>query len=270
MKKFVMVLLVAGLLLTACGSKSSNATPGTDASSTAASTEAATQSQDNSGAASSNDDLSGSLNVLLGTTDKPSVFDSYHLEMVLDTPKANDDDSAVINEKISISADVAGKNVHIFQIDPGMTNPKEGYIIGDTDKEYKKVDGAWQETMGQIALAWAMWPMQVVMPYSYSTSVYANKTGSEAVDGRDATVYELDTTKADAAVIASMAAFGLGNFNSKGQVWIDKKTGALLKLKLDYTEDVMNSDASKAIGTGNGSITMEISKVGAVTVTSPQ
>jgi hypothetical protein len=270
MKKFVMILLVATFLLTACGAKSNNTTTGSDDSSAAKPTEATSAPQDSSGGKTSSDDLSGALNTLLGTTDKPSVFDSYHLEMVLDTPKANDDSSAVVNEKISISADIAGKNVHIFQIDPGKTEPKEGYIIGDTDKEYKKVDGAWQETMGQIALAWAMWPMQVVMPYSYSTSVYAHKSGSEAVDGRDATVYELDTTKADAAVIASMKAFGLGNFNSKGQVWIDQKTGALLKLKLDYTEDVMNSDASKAIGSGTGSITMEVSKVGQVTVTSPQ
>lgn len=270
MKRFLMVLLIAALLLTACGAKSDKVTNGTNDSSTANSTEAASEPQGNSAGVASKDDLSGAFNLLNGTTDTPSVFDSYHLEMVLDSPKANDDSTAVVNEKISISADVAGKNVHIFQIDPGMTDPKEGYIIGDTDKEYKLVDGAWQETMGQIALAWAMWPLQIVMPYAYTTSVYAGKLGTEEVDGRAATAYELDTSKGDPAVAAGMKAFGLGNFTGTGKVWIDKETGALLKLQLNYTEDVYNSDASAVIGSGTGTITMEVSKVGQVTVTSPQ
>ncbi len=244
MKRFLMVLLIATLLLTACGAKSDAVSTGSD-------------------------DLSGALNLLLGTTDSPSVFDSYHLELVLDSPQANDDYTAVVNEKISISADVAGKNIHILQIDPGETTPKEGYIIGDTEKEYKLVDGAWQEMMGQIALGWAMWPMQVVMPYAYTTSVYAGKLGTEEVDGRKAVAYELDTAKADPAVLAGMEAFGLGKFTGTGKVWIDKETGALLKLQLDYTEDVFNADASAVVAPGTGSITMEVTKVGQVTVTSP-
>lgn len=273
MKRILMLLLIAALLLTACGAKTEAVPTDSAALSTFATeaTEVASEPQDNSAvAAASEDDLSGALNVLLGTTDSPSVFESYHLEMVLDTPKGNEDDTAVINEKVSISADVAGKNVHILQIDPGETTPKEGFIIGDTDKEYKLVDGVWQETMGQIALGWAMWPMQIVMPYAYTTSVYAGKLDIEDVGGRNATAYELDTAKADPAVLTSMKAFGLGEFKGTGKIWIDKETGALLKLQLNYTEDVFNSDASAVIGPGTGSITMEVSKVGQVTVTSPQ
>lgn len=271
MKRILMILLIAALLLTACGAKSNAASTNSDDSSAAGSTEVASEPQENSAvAAASKDDLSGALNTLLGTTDTPSPFASYHLEMVLDTPKANDDDTAVVNEKVSISADVAGKNVHILQIDPGETTAKEGYIIGDTDKEYKLVDGVWQEMMGQIALGWAMWPMQVVMPYAYTTSVYAGKLGVEDVDGRKAIAYVLDTTKADAALLESMKAFGLGEFTGSGKVWIDKETGALLKLQLNYTEDVSKADASAVIAQGTGSITMEVSKVGQVTVTSPQ
>lgn len=266
-----MVLLIAVLLLTACGAKSDTASTGSSDSTTADSTEVASEPQENSAvAAASKDNLSGALNLLLGTTDKPSVFESYHLELVLDTPQANDDDTAVVNEKISISADVAGKNVHILQIDPGETTAKEGYIIGDTEKEYKLVDGAWQEMMGQIALGWAMWPLQVVMPYAYTTSVYAGKLGIEEVDGRKAIAYALDTTKADPAVLAGMQAFGVGNFTGTGKVWIDKETGALLKLQLNYTEDVSKADASAVIAQGTGSITMEVTKVNQVTVTSPQ
>lgn len=270
MKKFMMILLVAVLLLTACGSRSKTAAIETETDSAKVATEAASEPEDNSAGVVSKDDLSGALNLLLGGTDTPSVFDSYHLEMVLDTPQANDDYTAVVNEKVSVSADIAGNNVHIFQIDPGETDPKEGYIIGDTEKEYKLVDGVWEETMGQIAMAWVMWPLQVIMPYAFTTSVYAGKIGTEEVDGRAAIAYELDTAKADPAVLASMAAFGMGEFVGTGKVWIDKETGALLKLQLDYTQDVYNADASAVVAPGTGSINMEVTKVGQVSVTSPQ
>lgn len=245
LKKIVLMTLVLTLLLTGCGGKSSVS--------------------NNAGSA----DLSGALNLLLGTTDEPSVFDSYHLEMVLDTPKASDDETAVVNEVVSISADIVGENVHIFQVDPGMTEAKEGYIIGDTDKEYKLIDGVWEETMGQIGLAWAMWPLQVVMPYATISSLYAQKTGEEEIDGRSTTVYDLDTSKADASTLAGMQAVGV-NITGKGQVWIDDETGAMVKLDLEYTNDITNMDGSVALGSGTGHITLEVTQVGQVTVTSPQ
>lgn len=270
MRKLLLLLLIVTLLLSACGTKPDSTAPILDEALPEVSTEAASEPEEDTAGVPSKDDLSGALNLLLGGTDTASVFDSYHLEMVLDTPQANDDYTAVVNEKVSISADVAGKNVHIFQIDPGETDPKEGYIIGDSEKEYKLVDGVWEEMMGQIALGWAMWPLQVVMPYAFTTSVYAGKLGNEEVDGRAATAYELNTAKADPAVLASMAAFGMGEFTGTGKVWIDKKTGALLKLQLDYTQDVYNADASAVVARGTGSITIEVTKVGQVSVTSPQ
>jgi hypothetical protein len=266
-RKIILISVVLALLLTACGGKTTNTTA-LPADNNSAEATAAPQ-EVNTNSSSSSDDLSSALNLLLGTTDQPGVFDSYHMEMVLDTPKANDDDTAVVNEVVSISADVAGKNIHIFQIDPGMTEAKEGYIIGDNNTEFKLVDGAWEQTMGQIALGWAMWPLQVVVPFATISSLYAHKTGSEEVNGRPANVYELNTSKADPATLAGMQAVGV-NITGKGQVWIDKKTGAMLKLDLEYTNDILTGDASKVIGSGNGHITIEISKVGEVTVTSPQ
>ena len=262
-KRILLITLVFALLLSACGSKNflaDNEESSTDDSSGEVAT---------NGGGSSADDLGSAFNVLMGTTDEPSVFPSYHIELVLDTPQANDDNTALVNETVTISADVAGKNVHIFQVDPGMTEAKEGYIIGDSDKEYKLVDGVWEETMGTIALGWAMWPLQVVMPYGYACALYSNKTGSEEINGRQATVYELDTSKADAAVVASMEAWGVGDMTAKGQVWIDKETGAMIKLVLDYTSEISSLDGSIDLGEGSGHISLEISKVGEVSVTSP-
>ena len=99
-----------------------------------------------SSTSSSSNDLGSALNLLLGSDSEPSVFSSYHIDVNLDTPQANDDNTAVVNQNTLISADVAGKDVHILQTDPGATAQKEGFIIGD--KEYKMVDGAPQENDG--------------------------------------------------------------------------------------------------------------------------
>ena len=263
-KRIILVILIFVLLLSACGSKNT-----ADNNDKASVDDPSSEVSTNNGGGSSSDDLSSAFNVLMGTTDEPSAFDSFHIELVLDTPQANDDNTALVNETVTISADVAGKNVHIYQVDPGMTEAKEGYILGDADKEYKLVDGAWEETMGNIALSWALWPLQVVMPYGYASALYSNKIGSEEINGRQANVYELDTSKADAAVVASMETWGVGGMSAKGQVWIDKETGAMIKLVLDYTSEIKSLDGNINLGEGNGHIELEISKVGEVTVTSP-
>jgi hypothetical protein len=203
----------------------------------------------------------------MGTSDKASVFDSYHIDINLDVPKSSDDSTSVVNEKTIIAADVQGKNVHILQTDPGATAPKEGFIIGDN--EYKMVDGKPQAMMGQIALSWAMWPLQVVMPYAYA-AYFAQKTGTDSIDGRAADVYSFDSANADAASSSMMSSFGFGDMTTgKGTVWIDQKTGGMLKLEMTYTDNVNDND-QKLIGTGTGIITIEVSKVNQVEVTSPE
>lgn len=248
-KKFLMGVLIAGLLLAGCAGKGGSNTGGNSSS-----------------GESSKADLSNALNLVLGSSDKPGVFDSYHIELSLDIPQLSDDSTSVVNEKTLISADVAGKDVHIIQTDPGATESKEGFIVGD--KEYKMIDGKPQEMMGQIALGWAMWPLQVVMPYAYAAN-FAQKTGTDTIDGRAADVYTFDAANADAASKSMMESFGLsGMTNGKGTVWIDQATGAMLKLDMTYDETLSDSD-QKEIGTGTGNISIEISKVGQVTVTSP-
>jgi hypothetical protein len=184
----------------------------------------------------------------------------------MDTPKLSDDGTSVVNETTQIAADVQGKNIHILQIDPGQTAQKEGFIIGD--KEYKMVDGKPQEMLGQIALSWAMWPLTVVMAYAYPV-YFAKKTGTDSIDGRAADVYTFDSTDANAASNDMMKSMGMGNSTTgKGTVWIDQKTGGMLKLDMTYVSQISDND-QKVIGSGNGSIKIEVSKVGQTTVTSP-
>jgi hypothetical protein len=248
-KKLWLSVVILSLVLAGCGGKG-----GSD------------NGVNSSSGGSSSADLSSALNLVLGSSDKPSVFDSYHIELSLDIPQLSDDSTSVVNEKTLISADLAGKDIHIIQTDPGATESKEGFIVGD--KEYKMIDGKPQEMMGQIALGWAMWPLQVVMPYAYAAS-FAQKTGTDTIDGRAADVYSFDAANADAASKAMMDSFGLnGMTNGKGSVWIDQATGAMLKLEMTYSETITDND-QKEVGSGTGNITIEISKVNQVTVTSP-
>jgi predicted small secreted protein len=239
-KKIVIILVLLSLVLSGCASQN--------------------------GIGQSNKDLSGALNLVLGTTDEPSVFNSYHIELVLDTPVLSDDNTTIVNELTQISADVQGANVHILQIDPGETTQKEGYIIGDT--EYKLVNGAKEDTMGFIALAWAMWPIQVILPYAWAAN-WNTKTGTETLDGREADVYTFDSTSAPESVQSGLSAYGMtGTLTANGTVWVDRETGAMLKLDMVYVTSLTDSDG-KAVGNGNGHVTIDISGVNQTTVVEP-
>ena len=245
-KKLVVLLILCALILSSCGSKSSDAA-------------ASSGSLDST-------DISSALNLVLGSADRPSVFDSYHIELILDSPVLGDDNLTVTNETTRISADVAGDNIHIVQLDPGATETKEGYIIGDA--EYKIVDGEKQDTNGMIGLAWAMWPLKVVVPYAFAVN-YGSKTGTDTIDGRSADVYVFDTANAPADVLAYLnAADATGTTSAKGTVWIDKETGAMLKLEMSYHDNFSDNDG-KVVAYGAGTVTLEITKINQTTVVEP-
>jgi hypothetical protein len=249
-KKTILYVCVIAFLLAGCGAKN-----------------AAGDDSTNSAASAGDHHLSNALNLVLGSDETPSVFSSYHMDVTLNSPTASADEKSVVNEVTQIAADVAGQDVHIVQTDPGATASKEGFIIGD--KEYKIVDGAPQEMMGQIAVSWAMWPLKVTMAYAYPV-YFAEKTGTEQIADRNADVYAFDTNKASAAASNSaMSSMGLGDLTQgKGTVWIDQETGAMLKLDMTYTAKVYDSNQAE-IGTGDGSIQIELSQIGQTTVVSP-
>lgn len=248
-KKLVIIFILCALILSSCASKSN----GSDAAASSGNLDST--------------DISSALNLVLGSTDRPSVFDSYHLELVLDSPVLGDDNLTVTNETTKISADVQGDNIRIVQLDPGATETKEGYIIGDA--EYKIVDGEKQETNGRIGLAWAMWPLKVVVPYAFAVN-YGSKTGTDTIDGRSAVVYEFDTANAPADVLAYLNAVdATGTTSAKGTVWIDKETGAMLKLEMSYHDNFSDNDG-KVVASGSGTVTLEITKINQTTVEIPE
>jgi hypothetical protein len=263
-KKLFVFLTGISMVLAACSGSGK-------AGSTAVSTVGALGSPSDAAGGSVPKDVGDAFNLTIGTDSKPSVFPSYRIELTFDLPKSNADFSAVVNEATKISADVQGENIHIFRIDPGTTIPEEVFIIGDTGKEYKVMDGSPEATLGQAALNWSFWKLKVVAPYAAGVSLHTGKTGEETVNGRSAVRYDFDSSKGDPGAIAAIMSKpgSIGFSQSKGTVWIDKETGGMLKLTLDYVTGVPDKDATKAIGEGTGHIELEIMQIGQVTVVSP-
>ena len=188
-KKLFIILAGISMVLAACS--------GSGKAATAVGTVDAPGSPSGAAGGSVPKDLGDSFNLTIGTDAKPGGFPSYHTELTFALPKSNPDFSAVVNEVTKISADVQGENIHIFRIDPGTTIPEEGFVIGDTGKEYKMVDGLPEATLGQVALNWSFWKLKVVAPFAAGVSLHADKTGEETVNGRTAIVYSFDSTQGD-------------------------------------------------------------------------
>jgi hypothetical protein len=211
-------------------------------------------------------DINMALNMVMGSKDEPSVYPSYYMVVNMQTPSLNDDKNGVTIKSTQFSADVQDKNIHLSYPATDTTPAKEGYIIGEN--EYRITNGKTEEMMGQISLSWAFWVLEAIFPYSTGAAM-ASKTGTETLEGRQADVYTVDSDKAPAGVMESFRTFGLFLLNSsKGTIWIDQKTGGLLKVAMDYDIDVNDMDQKK-VGTGKGHLEITITKVGQVTVQLP-
>ena len=98
--------------------------------------------------------------------------------------------------------------------------------------------------------------------------------GEDTIDGRSADVFTLDTANvapSQLTMVQSMTSFTPNSpivTAASGTAWIDQKTGALLKLNLDYTDGLKDAQGNVTQAT-KGHIELTISKVGAVTVNLP-
>jgi len=211
--------------------------------------------------------IGSALNLVIGTADRPSVYSSYHLESYLESPRLNDDNTAVVINKTKLSAEVQGKNIHLFYTPQGADQAKEGYLIGI--KEYRVTNGKPEEMIGQIGLSWAGWHLSATFPFAAGASI-ATKTGTETLDGRQADVYTVDSAKVSPAVMEGFRTMGMFPLNTiKGTIWIDQKTGGALKANIDYEMDVVDNQMDKTVGTGKGHLDLAITQIDQVTVQAP-
>jgi hypothetical protein len=203
--------------------------------------------------------VSRALNLLTGSEQTPSVFQSYHLESKDQAPAWVNGTAGQKTEEYS--ADVAGKNVH-FTYRSGQ-NANEYYLIGAAEYEVK--DGKVADSMG-AAVSWAFWPLNPVIVLGIG-SLKVEAAGTEAVEGRTAEVYTLKGTLADDPT-GMFAGFGLPITQNEGKAWIDAETGALLKLVADYKAEIKDSDGN-VLGQGSGHLEVTVTKVNQVSVALP-
>jgi hypothetical protein len=251
MKKITIlaIFLVLALAILACSSQSATAPTAVD--------------QPASAPAMSN--LGDALNLVNGTSSRPSVFSSYHIEVSMNQPSLSDEGKSVVIKVKKLTADVEGKNVHVFynyQSDPTM----EGYILGDG--EYLVTAGKPQKVdVSPISTRWAFWPVEVV-PVFAASAIISQKSGTGMLDGRRADVYSVDTA-GNPSQLQTLNTMGIGFKAFNGKIWIDKQTGGLLQTSMDFTMDVYSQDASTVIGSGDGHLDLSISKIGQISVNLP-
>jgi hypothetical protein len=181
--------------------------------------------------------------LLLGTSDTPSVFASYHLEYTNLTPKWID--GAITPSKYSLSADVQGKNIHFTENSKGKTT--EVILIGD--QEYDVNNGTLTPRLGLAGLDWAMWPLDSVMVLTVG-SLKTETAGTDTLGGRSLEIYTI-TGKISDDSTGMIASLGTGVTAVNGKVWIDQATGGLVRAVADYESDVKDSSGS-VVGHGSG------------------
>jgi hypothetical protein len=209
--------------------------------------------------------------------DDPKALKSYHLEASGKDPQWNAATKQVEYTTYTHKADVADTDLYLLSTSQKGAKPAEtveGYSIkggmGQTDgKEYVVVKGKLEEGFGAVTMVWVVFPLQVILPLTIAATG-TTAQGTESIDGRVADKYALDSAKAPTGVMGALS--GMFSFtSSKGTAWVDKETGALLKVVLDYEQDLIDPPGSKTVvGKGSGHLELLVTKVGKVTVTLPK
>jgi hypothetical protein len=94
----------------------------------------------------------------------------------------------------------------------------------------------------------------------------ATPAGEEKIDGRLADKYDVEARPKALEHLRPMVNLSA----SKGTVWLDRETGALLKAIIDYKESFTERGSNKVIGSGDGHVDMMVTRVGKVTVKLPK
>lgn len=265
-----MALMVFALLMGACGggSPSQPAAPTATPAPARAPGRSAQELQDR---------ISESLNRTLGV--EKQVLPSYHIEIQGSEPTWNTNTKRVETRTYTVKADVAGDNIHLTHTTAtGNEAAKtiDGYIIAGGlakseagGKEYEVVGGQLKDSFFGVGLAWAMLPLNLVVPLAVAATG-PTPQGEEAMDGRTVEKYAVDSGNAPPGVMGILGGM-FGVAASKGTVFVDRETGALLKATLDFEQNFVDPPGSgTVVGSGRGRIEIVVTRVGQVTVSLPK
>ena len=212
--------------------------------------------------------LGQALSLLTTTSDKPSPLGSYHLEVNESVPEQDKASGKVNVSSVKIIADVEGTNYYLQHTQDGKVI-NDGYMIDG--QEYDLKNGQVTQGMGLIDVDWASWPLDILMPYGLA-SLGPTPAGQETLDGRTTDVFELDSAKGDPASVSALQSMNpfsnIAITAASGKVWLDRQTGAMLKLTLAYTGELKDAQGA-SLGTADGQVDLSVTQVGAVSVRLP-
>jgi hypothetical protein len=209
--------------------------------------------------------VSEALTLLLGSGNKPGALPSYHVVISATLPAWRH--GAVETTTLDLAADVQGLNVHLFDRSAVTGQPAklvEGYIIGEDG--YKVVNGK-VTTDFFMPLTWSAWQLEVLFPLTIA-SASPTSAGSEAIDGRTAEVYTLDSANAPPGLLDALSSLTTVKAG-RGRLWVDHETGALLKLELTYDDDLVAQAGGPVVAHVHGRVSILVTAVEKVAVALP-
>lgn len=197
---------------------------------------------------------------------------SFHLQMMARQPRFDRAGQRVITEDWRLSANLERDNVSVKcqlkESGTGRTQTIEGWILGEGRPggiPYEVIAGTLDVSPRVEHQCWSR--VYAWTPVLSAAASGHAPAGQETIDGRTADKYRIEANSNALDRIRPMMNLSF----SRGTVWLDRQTGALLKAMLRYKENFTAGRGSdKIIGAGNGHVEMTVMRVGNVAVKTPK
>jgi hypothetical protein len=197
---------------------------------------------------------------------------SFHLEVNAKQPRLDADKKRVVAEEWKLVADLERDNVSVACTVKGPTSGPadtiQGWIIGEG-----RPGGVPYETAGgTLAVSPRVQHQCWARSYAWTPALSVAASGhtiagQETIDGRLADKYQLQAHPQALDRIRPM----MNLTSARGTVWLDQRTGALLKAIIEYTENFTESRGSdKVVGRGDGRVEIMVTRVGKVKIQLPK
>jgi hypothetical protein len=200
---------------------------------------------------------------------------SYHIAIAGTRPLWNPQANAVEPQTINLQVDVAGSDLYLLENmqQGGQTTAKEGFIIGggpassSPGKEFEKLAGKLAASTA-ISTRWAALPREIGLPL-FIAAAGSRLAGEETLDGRQVDRYEMNSANAPAGTTRELGRT-VSIRQASGTLWLDRQSGALLKMVLDYEQNILDPATSRdVLGQGLGHFELRVTRIGNVQVALP-
>lgn len=223
--------------------------------------------------------LGGEPSSAVGSADqgRSSAFPSFHLKASYSDPYkwwgGVGIGWLVLYDKVE--ADVQGHDLHLIQTSRTWSltfnrlwwQPPDANFYVVNGKEMMVVQGAPVDVPGSVLALWGNWPWSLALAVQ-AGAFGSSPNGDDSVAGRQAQVVDIDTARAQAGQLESLPGYpGIAVVYSRGRVWIDRVTGALLKAQIEYK--ISQPEQDEYLPPIPVVAKLEVSEIGRAVVTLP-